>query len=201
MRVFVAVDPGAELLVKVEALLKELAPRAPSAQWVDPGGLHITLAFLGEIAEERLPLVAAAAESAAALHSPLALRIERAGMFGARRRPRVIWLGVGGAVAALAALRRDLEQALAVSAGYTPEDGPFEPHLTLARSRNPGGDPALEACVQAIEGVDFGETTIGELVVYRSDLGPKGAKYTALARAPLEAFGRGDRARDSLPDS
>jgi 2'-5' RNA ligase len=200
VRVFVAVDPGADLLEKVEALLKELTPRAPSAKWVEPGGLHITIAFLGEIAEERLPLVTAAAETAAALHRPLTLRIAKGGIFGTRRRPRVLWLGASGAVDALAAVRRDLEQALAVSAGYTPEEGPFDPHLTLARSRDPRGDPALEACAQAIEEVDFGETKIRELVVYKSDLGPKGAKYTALARAPLEAFLR-DRTRDSIPDS
>jgi 2'-5' RNA ligase len=166
---------------------------------VEIGGLHLTIAFLGEIAEERLPLVTAAAESAAALHRPLTLRIAKGGTFGTPRRPRVLWLGVSGAVDALTSLRRDLEQALAVSAGYTPEDGPFEPHLTLARSRDPRGDPALEACAQAIAEVDFGETRIGELLVYKSDLGPKGTRYTALARAPLEAFR--NPLRDSIPDS
>ena len=199
MRVFVAVDPGADLLKKAEALLKELTPKAPSAKWVDPGGLHLTIAFLGEISEERLPLVTAAAEGAAALHRPLTLRIAKGGTFGAPRRPRVLWLGVGGAVDALAALRRDLEQALAMSSGYTPEDGPFEPHLTLARSRDPRGDPALEACAQAIAEVDFGEARIGELLVCKSDLGPKGTRYTALSRASLEAFRNAPR--DSIPDS
>lgn len=201
MRVFVAVDPGADLLKKVEELLTDLTPRAPSAKWVEAGGLHVTIAFLGEISEERLPLVIAAAEGAAALHRPMTLRVAKGGMFGSPRRPRVLWLGVSGAVDALASVRRDLEQALAVSAGYTPEEGPFEPHLTLARSRDPRGDPALEACAQAITDADFGETRISELIVYKSDLGPKGTRYTALARVPLEAFMRMDRSRDSIPDT
>lgn len=200
MRVFVAVDPGAEILAKVEALIGELTPQAPSAKWVSPGGLHITVVFLGELSEERLPLVIAAAESAAALHRPLTLRLTKGGAFGARRRPRVLWLGVEGAVDALRAVRRDLEQALAMSTGQSPEEGPFEPHLTLARSRDPRGDPALEACAQAIGDADFGEMTIGELVVYRSDLGPAGARYTELARAPLAAFGRGDRLSEPVPE-
>lgn len=189
MRVFVAVDPGAELLAKVGELVRELSPRAPSAKWVEPAGLHVTLAFMGEIGEERLPLVIAAAGSAAALHRPLALRIEKGGAFGTRRRPRVLWLGVGGAVSALTAIHRDLEQALSVAAGYVPEDRPFEPHLTLARSRDPRGDPALDACAQAIQDVDFGETWVREIVVYQSELTPKGARYTALARVPLEGIG------------
>jgi 2'-5' RNA ligase len=194
VRVFVAVDPGAELLARVGELLREISPLAPSAKWVEPAGLHITLAFMGEIGEERLPLVIAAA-SVAGFHRPLTLRIEKGGAFGARRRPRVLWLGVGGAVSALSAIHRDLEQALSLSTGYVPEDRPFAPHLTLARSRDPRGDPALEACAQRIEGVDFGETQVRELVVYQSELTPKGARYTALARVPLEGIGAADPGR------
>jgi 2'-5' RNA ligase len=201
VRVFVAVDPEAELLAKVGALLKELSPNAPSAKWVDSAGMHLTIAFMGEIGEGRVPLVIAAAQGAAALHRPFTLRIAKGGAFGTRKRPRVLWLGVDGAVDALRAVRRDLEQALAMSTGYVPEEGPYEPHLTLARSRDPRGDPALEACATALGETDLGETRIGELVVYRSDLGPKGPTYTALARAPLDVFGRADRSRDSIPDT
>lgn len=188
MRVFVAVEPGAEQLQKIQEVVRELTPKAPSAKWVDPGGLHITLAFLGDIAEERLPLVVAAAESASALHRPLTLRISRGGVFGSGRRPRVLWLGVSGDVGELGALRRDLEQALALSTGYSLEEGRFDPHLTLARSRDPRGDPALDTCAQALAEVDFGEVRIAELVVFSSELTPKGARYTAVARAPLTAL-------------
>ncbi len=195
MRVFVAVDPGAELLAKVGDLLREISPRAPSAKWVEPAGLHITLAFMGEIGEERLPLVIAAAGSVAAFHRPLKLSIEKGGAFGTRRRPRVLWLGVGGAVAALTAIHRDLEQTLSMSTGYVPEDRPFAPHLTLARSRDPRGDPALDSCAQAVGNVDFGETRIEEIIVYQSEMTPKGARYTALARVPLEGIGAPEQGR------
>ncbi|WP_437595911.1 RNA 2',3'-cyclic phosphodiesterase [Sorangium sp. So ce590] len=195
MRVFVAVDPGAELLAKVGELLREISPRAPSAKWVEPAGLHITLAFMGEIGEERLPLVIAAAGSVAAFHRPLKLSIEKGGAFGTRRRPRVLWLGVGGAVGALTAIHRDLEQTLSMSTGYVPEDRPFAPHLTLARSRDPRGDPALDACAQAVGNVDFGETRIEEIIVYQSEMTPKGARYTALARVPLEGIGAPEQGR------
>jgi RNA 2',3'-cyclic 3'-phosphodiesterase len=188
VRVFVAVDPGAELLAKVGELLKELSPLAPSAKWVEPSGLHITLAFVGEIAEDRLPLVTAAAGSAAALHPPLTLRVEKGGTFGTPRRPRVLHLRIGGDVAALASMHRDLEQALSLTAGFVPEERSFDPHLTLARSRDPRGDPALDACAQAIRDVDFGETRIGEIIVYRSETTSKGAIYTAIARVPLEGL-------------
>ncbi len=195
MRVFVAVDPGAELLAKVGDLLREISPRAPSAKWVEPAGLHITLAFMGEIGEERLPLVIAAAGSVAAFHRPLRLSIEKGGAFGTRRRPRVLWLGVGGAVAALTAIHRDREQTLSMSTGYVPEDRPFAPHLTLARSRDPRGDPALDSCAQAVGNVDFGETRIEEIIVYQSEMTPKGARYTALARVPLEGIGAPEQGR------
>ncbi|AKT41999.1 RNA 2',3'-cyclic phosphodiesterase [Chondromyces crocatus] len=188
MRVFVAVEPGADQLRKINSFVEKLTPKAPSAKWVDPAGLHVSLAFLGDIAEERLPLVIAAAESASALHRPLTLRLGKGGVFGAGRRPRVLWLEVTGDVDELGAVRRDLEQALAMSTGYVPEMERFEPHLTLARSRDPRGDTALETCAQMLADEDFGEVRVAELVVYQSELTPKGARYTVMARAPLTAL-------------
>ncbi|EYF04356.1 RNA 2',3'-cyclic phosphodiesterase [Chondromyces apiculatus] len=188
MRVFVAVEPGAEQLQEILPLMQRLNAKAPSAKWVDPAGLHISLAFLGDIAEERVPLVIAAAESASALHRPVTLRLGKGGVFGAGRRPRVLWLKVTGDVEELGAVRRDLEQALAMSTGYVPEMERFEPHLTLARSRDPRGDPGLEACAQELADADFGEVRVTEIVVYRSELTPKGAVYTVMARAPLTSL-------------
>jgi 2'-5' RNA ligase len=85
-------------------------------------------------------------------------------------------------------VRRDLEQALAMSTGYVPEEERFSPHLTLARSRDPRGDPGLEGCLSLIGETDFGEVRVKEIVVFRSDLTPQGARYSVMARAPLSGL-------------
>jgi 2'-5' RNA ligase len=82
-------------------------------RWTDPATIHLTLRFLGEVGAERVAAVRQAVAEAAAASRPLELVVTGAGGFPSPRRPRVLWLGVGGEVAALWALAADLEARLA----------------------------------------------------------------------------------------
>lgn len=178
MRLFVAVDPSEGVRAALTAALARIEPMAPRARWVAPTSYHVTLAFLGDIAEPDVPALGGAIESAARRGSPLRLRFAGAGAFGGRRA-RVLWTGIGGDVAALSALHRDLAGELAPF-GYRPDHPDFSAHLTLARAAEKGGDPALSAAAEALSEADFGETRVDSVVLYRSELGPKGARYTPL---------------------
>jgi 2'-5' RNA ligase len=182
-RLFVAVDPAPAVRDRLRDALARLRPHAPSAKWVDADSLHLTLAFLGETEEAQVPAIEAAIRAVAARRAPLELRFAGAGAFGGKR-PRVLWVGVGGDIESLTAAQKDLESAL-VPLGYTPEARDFTAHLTLARAREPRGDAALLACVEAARAEDFGPTRVEEMVLYRSELTPRGARYTALARLPF----------------
>lgn len=186
LRLFVAVDPAPEVRDRLRAAIARVRPLAPRAKWVDPDALHVTLAFLGDTAEESVPGIEAALAAVARAHAPPEVRFTGAGAFGGKR-PRVLWVGVGGEVAALAEVQRAVGAALS-SFGYAPDRPDFTPHLTLARAGDRGGDPALVSSAEALAAEDFGPTRIGAMVLYKSDLGPKGAKYTALATLP---FGSG----------
>lgn len=184
MRLFIAVDPGPAVTARLERAVILLRPKAPSARWVAASSLHVTLAFLGEIADPRAPDFSAALGRVAARHAPLSLRFRGGGAFGAPRKPRVLWVGIEGDRDRLSALQRAVVSEI-VPLGYTPEARGFSPHLTLARARAPGGDPALVAAAEALREEDFGEATIAALVLYRSDLTREGARYTPIATAPL----------------
>ncbi len=80
-----------------------------------------------------------------------------------------------------------------MSTGYVLEDAAVRAAPHLARSRDPRGDPALDACAQAVGNVDFGETRIEEIIVYQSELTSKGGALSALARVPLERIGTPER--------
>ncbi len=89
--------------------------------------LHLTLAFLGEVAPER---VEAARSAASGIHGErFELVLDRVGAF---RRAGVGWAGPARAPRALLELQSALDSALR-AAGFTLEDRPFAPHLTLAR--------------------------------------------------------------------
>jgi len=183
LRLFVAVDPAAVVRAALRAALPRLRPLAPRARWVAADGYHVTLAFLGDTAAADVPAITAAIASVTARHARIAARFAGGGAFGGKR-PRVLWVGVTEGAAALVELHSDLSPALAPF-GYTPDHADLAPHLTLARAGDRGGDPALSACAAALAAEDFGPTRLDELVLYQSELGQHGARYTALARLPL----------------
>src|SRR5215467_279011 len=179
MRLFIAIDLGEEVRTAVSSQLAKLQPLAPNAKWVRVEGMHVTLAFLGYIDDDRVPQVKAIAEEVASRHGPVSFSVEGIGGFGSSTRPRVLWLGLTGDIAALAALKSDLEERLA-PLGYEAEKRPFKPHLTPARARMPSGDPALARCIGSCSTSSFGRAQVDRIILFRSDLSPKGARYTAL---------------------
>jgi RNA 2',3'-cyclic 3'-phosphodiesterase len=184
MRLFIAIDLGDEVRDAVGRQLAKLQPLAPNAKWVKVEGMHVTLAFLGYIDDARVPEVKAIAEEVARRHGPVSFSVEGIGSFGSSARPRVLWVGMTGDVEALAALKSDLEDRLA-PLGYEPEKRPFKPHLTLARARMPSGDPALARCIRSCGASSFGHAQVDRIILFRSDLSAKGARYTALYQPRL----------------
>jgi 2'-5' RNA ligase len=95
---------------------------------------------------------------------------------------RVVWMGLKGE--GLSALSESIETALA-PLDFPPEDRPFTPHLTLGRVRSLRGWEQVLAVVKAYEHVRFGESRIGEITLYQSELRPEGAVYRPLGSVPL----------------
>ena len=77
-----------------------------------------------------------------------------------------------------------LERAL-VTLGFPPEDRPFAPHLTLGRVKSPSGRAALTRCLVQLPIPSPTPFQVGEIVLFRSTLSPKGATYLPLKIIPL----------------
>ena len=184
MRLFIAIDIEQTLRQRIAAELPALRTIAGGARWVRPELMHVTLVFLGEVDVATAARVEERACAVAERHPPLVIRARGGGIFGRPRGPRVLWIGLEGDVAPLAEVHQDLTRELA-PLGFAPEARVFSPHLTLARARTPRGDPALSTCSAALTGKDWGESRVSELVVYRSDTGREGPRYTAVARLSL----------------
>ena len=187
-RLFVALEPPDAVrrrIVRAAAELRRAAGRAEAdVRWVAPENLHLTLQFLGGVPEERVPVLAAALEAAAAGSRPLTLEVTGAGGFPKARRPRVVWLGMAGDVPALAAMVDDLGRRLA-PLGFPPEARPFSPHLTLGRARDQRGAPGLGGALAARAQEDGFAWRATEVVLFESHLSAKGPRYEAILRAPL----------------
>ena len=187
-RLFVALDPPEPVRRRIGAVvagLRRTAGRAADeVRWTAAEGLHLTLQFLGAVPEERIADLDGAIRAAAAASRPLQLELRGAGGFPNARRPRVVWLGLSGDLAPLAALAEDLGRRL-TPLGFAPEARPFTPHLTVGRARDARGAPGLGgALAEAALGEALGWRA-AELVLFESHLEPGGARHEALLRAPL----------------
>ena len=131
LRLFVGIEFPPELKLRLSLLTAGI----PGAKWVDPGNLHLTLRFIGEVGED----IAADIDEALVRvrGKPFTIQLAGTGVFGGDR-PRTLWAGIERQPA-LDALRGKIEQAL-VRTGLPPEQRKFSPHVTLARLYNPALD-------------------------------------------------------------
>lgn len=140
-RVFVALMTGPELGGRIAADVlsalggEEAAHRA--FRLPRPEGLHLTLAFLGDLERVRLaPLAGALAAELAGAPAPR-LWLEGAGAFPKRGHERVLWIGVGGeGTRELASLAERVGRAARLSGAEPERHERFHPHVTVARPRN-----------------------------------------------------------------
>lgn len=181
MRAFIAIDiPATPGLVEAsEALRATGVPLKP----VDLGIIHLTLKFLGEIPEGRVPEIVGVMRTASAQVAPQTLHLRGMGGFPGPRRVRVVWVGVEPREP-LIAVARGLEEGCA-QLGFPREDRPFTPHVTLARLRVPQRSEALERVIEAHGERDFGSFRVEGIALKRSILKPQGPEYEVVAQVPL----------------
>lgn len=185
IRSFLAFELPAELKTVVARASQDLKATAIKARWVKVDNIHLTVVFLGSVAPEQLEPVQACAGSVCQGHRPFDIMIRGMGIFGSKRHPRVLWLGLGGDIDRMAVFRDDLQNALQPF-GLKPERRPFRPHLTLGRFRKgPGSEQDLNTMLKKHETLTSRRCPLTELVLIKSDLKPSGPIYTEMARWPL----------------
>jgi 2'-5' RNA ligase len=164
-------------------------PGGDAVRWVREESLHVTLRFLGSVDVDRLTGLVERVREQTAQIAPFRLRLGPARAFPSPRRPRVIALDVEPA-APVEALAAAVERGV-VAADFPPEERAFRPHLTLGRVKGRAGR-LLDVTAPDTAPDDAWDVT--ETVLFRSDLGRSGAKYTPLERTPLGAPGDDDPA-------
>jgi len=156
-------------------------------RWIDRGRWHLTLTFLGELAEDRSDRLDRLTTELGAVPSDyraIHLRLSTVGTFPSRGAPQVLWVGVAGEpgdVDRLGALARATGRA-ARRAGVRVDRRPYHPHLTLGRWR--AGDVVDRRTVAALADYRGPPFRVTEVVLMRSHLGPR-PRYERLTGWPL----------------
>ncbi len=192
LRLFVALEPSDPVRRRLgaaqEALRRAAGRHAEELRWVPPDRLHLTLHFLGQVPEERLPAVGGAVAEAGARSRPLRLEVQGASGFPSARKPRVVFGGVGGELAGLRALVDELGRSLG-PLGFPVDSRTFKPHFTFGRSREAHGAAGLGGAIASAASGEPIPWRADELVLFRSHPGAGGSRYEPLLRARLGPSG------------
>lgn len=184
MRTFIAIDLDDSLKNVLAAFIDRLRPLAKNVRWVGASGMHLTLKFLGDTAEDSAPGISATLEDIARRQQTFPLILKGTGAFPpGRRNPRVFWVGVDP-VPALLSLQEEIERAMERK-GFEWEKRPYHPHLTLGRVKFPAPLDRLVEELERNRDRVFGEMRVGRFVFFRSILRPSGAEYTILKGVDL----------------
>ncbi len=187
-RTFIALEFNEAVQRHLSEVIREMAAALPALRWVNPAGIHLTLAFLGELDDERLGQVIAATEAAARDAQPFTYRLTQPGIFGSPRSPRVLWMGIEDQVGRLNQLQRALNRQLE-QRSFETEKRPFSPHLTLARIKAPLTPDEQQTLQRLLADPRLTRPSppyhVNALAVMKSDLARTGARYSAIKEVPF----------------
>jgi 2'-5' RNA ligase len=184
MRLFFAIELSDHLLDLLDETTAPLLAEAPELAWVPREKRHLTLKFLGDVAEEALLKLTTAGDRAAGRHERLEMMVREVGAFPNFRRARVVWIGVEQEPR-LELLHHDLEEAC-MHEGFEVEGRPFRPHITLARVRAPLPVERMRSLARVARSVRVQATVpVERITLLESTLTPSGARYRRVHAAPL----------------
>ncbi|MFH1808416.1 MAG: RNA 2',3'-cyclic phosphodiesterase [Pseudomonadota bacterium] len=188
-RLFVATELSAEAQARASSLEEQLRRqlrRRARVRWTRPDGRHVTLCFLGLVADAAVDAVAKVMHDVAARHFGFQVAVHGLGAFPTARRARVLWLGVTDPAGALARLAADLQEGLR-EAGHEIDSREFKGHVTLGRVADRSGlDVDDEMELDQAEPISL---QVDSIVLFESQLAPSGARYVRLRQARLADAG------------
>lgn len=184
IRAFIAIDVPPEVKNHLRSASAALGSLDLDARPAPVSSIHLTLRFLGNVEESRVPGIGDAIRRCAQRVPPFALEVRNLGAFPSRKRPRIVWAGVAGD-GVLERLHRFLELELQ-ELGFDRERKKFRPHLTLLRLKSSRNlkrlSSYLETEGQGTEPVSF---PVRRVHLYESRLSSRGARHEKLVTAEL----------------
>jgi 2'-5' RNA ligase len=188
---FVALEPDAKARQHIHQLLDRvqhrLGPLSASVRWNPPDNIHLTLHFLGEVADARVPLLRAAVGERLSL-APFDLATGGLGTFPASGVPRVVWLAVQEGNDRAVGVHAEMGRRL-TAAGFAVDSRPFSPHITLGRVRERDRHDArgISAAFRDVQ-IESIRWRVDRATLFRSHLSSSAPRYEALQHVVLTDY-------------
>ncbi len=188
MRVFISINLPPAAQKELGGLTEKLQKAHWPVRWEKPEKIHITLVFLGEIQQSKLPKLQTAVESGSKEIKPFETSFKGLGAFPDFVKPRVVWVGLKGDLKSLAALQKGIEKELKKAKIWF-DKKPFVPHMTIGRVKKGISQGALRDLgkkIAKLRKIDLQSRILVKTVdIMKSELRPTGSVYTRLAKVNL----------------
>lgn len=181
IRSFIAMPLEADVRRRAVRLIQRLQTPDDAIKWVPTDNLHLTLKFLGDVDNIRIPEICDVVRGVCEPYSPFELIFQGTGGLPKLERPRVLCAGVEDPSHSLVALVGELETALA-ELGFKPEPRDYRPHLTLGRTRS-GSRRASDDVIERVrkeEHVELGKMQADSVQLIASFLEKTGPRYQVM---------------------
>jgi 2'-5' RNA ligase len=179
MRLFVSLEIPAEVRANLAALISDLRNADTTLRWMNPGNVHLTLKFIGEVPAHRLQAIEAQLGQVR-VSQPAELAFKGMGFFPDERRPSILWIGLQ-ADEQVKALVGQINEEL-VKAEVAREEKTFVPHVTIGRFREARISPGLRSAMKKWEDGEFGRSRAREFQLMQSKLQSAGAEHRVVRR-------------------
>ncbi len=130
MRLFIAINFTNEVKDNLAKTIKDLRLESIKGSFTRIENLHVTVAFLGEVAPEKVSDIISVVEENTSCRGPITIEIGGLGKF-VRQKECLYWCGVKENEE-LGRLQQALVNGLK-DHHFSVDDKPFKPHITLAR--------------------------------------------------------------------
>ncbi|MBT3324268.1 RNA 2',3'-cyclic phosphodiesterase [archaeon] len=171
MKVFVAVDLSKEIKDYLFDLQKEV--KEAKITWVSKKNLHLTLKFVGDIKEEKLPQIKEALSNIK--FNKVKVNLGKLGFFPNQKSPKVIWVSLEPEDNIIQ-LQQKVDEALLT---IFPSEQLFQSHLTLGRVKLIRRDKDFQSSLDNIQ-IKPIELEISSIKLFQSELTRAGPRYTEL---------------------
>ena len=181
-RLFIGVRESPEILLTITRIQNSLKKEFgfPGIRWVNPGLMHITLKFLGDVETAFIPNLSTSLHTLASAQSGFELTLKGLGFFGSGKSLRTIWLGSVPS-ADLHNLFKEINAAtnkLIVSKNQS-----YSPHITLGRVSDFVKSDQIEKIrtyLLAHDRVEVGNYQVDSFELIESQLSPHGPIYKTI---------------------
>jgi 2'-5' RNA ligase len=174
-----------EAALRLQAEIKKLPDHAAKRIRLAPkGNLHMTLKFLGDVAEDMLPKVKQSLSALAQGWQRTAIELRGVSAFPSAKRPKSVFAAIAQGAQA-SALMQQTDAAMG-QLGFATDAKARIPHVTLARINQPQPGGPLSQWLSAHRPASLGDIDTSAIILYQNVLEPSGAIYT-----PMERFETG----------